>query len=104
MADKLRIRLTIAELSREFRDAIVAGDHTRAQRVFHDYVAVVHDSLQSWPNEYRAPALAEIRALLQWAREATLIQRSLHAHQLANLQRGNSYRRHAASHRVQVNA
>ena len=84
---------SVADLSREFRAALIAGDHARAQHLFSGYVEALRALRGSLPDEEFAASgePARARELLRWARQAALIQRALAADQLAFLQKASKY-------------
>jgi hypothetical protein len=83
----------LAERSRELKAAVIAGDHARAERATAAYVEALRQHWESLPKKERgnSPVPARARELLAWAREMTIIQRTLTCDQLAILQKASRY-------------
>jgi hypothetical protein len=79
--------------SRELRAAVIAADHPRAENAVHRYVEAVRHAWTALPDEERSGSAIPARAceLLAWARQMTLIQRSLTADQHDVLQKASRY-------------
>ena len=95
-----------AGLSREFRAAVIAGDHARAQHLFSGYVEALRVLRGSLPDEEFAASgePARARELLRWARQAALIQRALAADQLAFVQKARRYQSRSIAPALEVKA
>ena len=83
----------LAERSRELKAAIIGGDHAQAEQAVTGYVEALQHYWESLAGTERdsSPVPARARELLTWAREMTLIQRSLTADQLTVLQKASRY-------------
>lgn len=104
--DKTAGRSSVAEISADFRAAIIAGDHSRAQEIASFYVSALGTLWESLPVEQRISSDLPEQAgkLMRWGQQATMIQRNLASDQLASLQRAIRYRHSAASPSLQVKA
>ena len=83
----------MAERSRELKAAVIAADHAGAARAMESYVEAVRNYWESLSEQERtdSPAPARAAELLGWAREMTIIQRSLAADQLSILHKASRY-------------
>ncbi|HYL76450.1 MAG TPA: hypothetical protein VEU96_19715 [Bryobacteraceae bacterium] len=104
--DKTAGRPSVAEISADFRAAIIAGDHSRAQEIASFYVSALGTLWESLPAEQRISSDLPEQAgkLMRWGQQATMIQRNLASDQLASLHRAIRYRQSAASPSLQVKA
>lgn len=89
--DDLSDRLERA--SRELREAVIAVDHSAAERAASRYVEALQKFWESLKESERAvsPVPTTARELLGWAREMTLIQRNMAADQLTVLRKASRY-------------
>jgi hypothetical protein len=78
---------SLDELARRFRSAIVAGDHESALRWSTGYVAALQSVWENLPADKRQQA----RDLMEWARQATMIHRTMAAEQLAVIRNASRY-------------
>lgn len=78
---------------RELRAAVLAVDHARAEGAVHRYVEAVRESWEALPEQERGGSSIPSNAceLLAWARQMTLIQRSLAADQCSVVQKASRY-------------
>ncbi len=83
----------LAERSKQLKAAVIAGDHAGAERATASYVEALRAHWDSLSERERAdsPVPARARELLAWAREMTIIQRTLTRDQLAVLQKASRY-------------
>jgi hypothetical protein len=83
----------LAERSRQLRAAVIAGDHSGAERAAASYVEALRKHWESLSEQERAKSTVPARAreLLAWAREMTIIQRTLTRDQLTVLQKASRY-------------
>ena len=84
---------SLERASRELRAAVIAADHSAAERAASRYVEALQRFWESLPEQERAvsPVPATARELLGWAREMTLIQRNMAADQFTVLQKASRY-------------
>ena len=96
--------MNLTELARQFRAAILAGDHISAMTLAEAYGNALEPYWTNLNDADRAnsqvPSTA--RELLTWAREATLIQRSMVGNQLTVLDKAIRYQDQTGSHAVQL--
>jgi len=104
--DKTAGRTSVAEISANFRAAIIAGDHSRAQEIASFYVSALGSLWESLPAAQRSSSGLPEQAskLLHWGQQATMIQRNLASDQLSSLQRAGRYRPSNSSPSLQVKA
>jgi len=96
----------VDQASRELRAAIIAVDHSGAERASSRYVEALQKLWESLPEPERAvsPVPATARELLAWAREMTIFNRTLTADELRVLQKASRYQDAASRHTgLQVN-
>ncbi len=79
---------------------MIAGDHAGAELATERYVEAVRQHWESLTEQERAGSQVPARAaeLLGWAREMTIIQRSLTADQLSILQKASRYETSGGPH------
>lgn len=80
-------------LARELRAAVLAGDHVRAERLVLDYGEALRAFWGSLAEEERAASNlpGQVRELLEWTREMTLVQRALTAQHLEIVETASRY-------------
>jgi hypothetical protein len=87
------------KIAREFRAAVLAGDHVLAERLAVEYRTALAEAWRDLPESVRAasplPALAH--EMLTWARGMTIVQRAVLAEQLAVLDKSIRYASDRAS-------
>jgi hypothetical protein len=96
----------VDQASRELRAAVIAVDHAGAERAAAHYVEALQKLWESLPEQERAvsPVPSTAREILAWAREMTILQRTLTADQLRILQKASRYQDAASRHcGLQVN-
>lgn len=83
------------EIAREFRAAILAADHARAERLASEYSQVVSQVWESLPEAARADSAlpGQVRELFTWARGMTIVQRAMLGEHLAVLEKAMRYGR-----------
>ena len=83
----------MAERSRELKATVISGNHAGAERAMESYVEAVRNYWEALSEQERAgsPVPARASELLGWAREMTIIQRSLAADQLSILHKASRY-------------
>ena len=96
-------------IAQQFRSAVLASDHTLADRLASEYAQAASELWQSLSDSEReSSALPEqTRELLTWARGMTIVQRAMLAEQLAILEKASRYRQALAANRnstMQVSA
>ena len=79
--------------SRDLRAAVIAADHAGAKVAVSNYVEALRQVWEALPEQDRAVSAlpGRVRELLCWAREMTIIQRSLTADQLRILEKASRY-------------
>jgi hypothetical protein len=84
---------TLDKIAREFRSAILAGEHELAGRLVSAYADAARNVWESLPEAERQTSQIPSVAgeLLTWARGMTVVQRSIAAEQLAVLQKTSGY-------------
>jgi hypothetical protein len=96
---------TLALLARDFRSAVLAADHATADLLLKKYAQTLSALWESMPTgERETSQLANVSLeLLEWARQATLIHRSLTTEQLDILQKASRYQTAAFASVIQIN-
>jgi hypothetical protein len=86
-------------LARQLRSAVLAGDHTGAERVVSEYTQALRQAWDAMPEPQRAasPLPNQVVELWAWAREMTLVQRALAAEHLAIVRTASHYEPSQAS-------
>ena len=81
------------ELAREFRAAVLAGDHTLAGRLASEYAQALSHVWEALgePERAASPLPAQANELLTWAREMTVVQRAMTAEHVAILDKAIRY-------------
>ncbi len=82
------------KLSREFRSAVLGGDHDRAARLVSEYTSALRLFWESLPESERAGSLIPLQAqeLLTWASGMAGVHRAMAAEQLAIIQKAGRYK------------
>ena len=90
---KVRSVQTIDKISRELRSAVLAGDQVRTGELAAEYVTAFERVWLSLTQSERAVSSLpqQVRELMAWIREVTIIQRSLNAQQLAIVENAIRY-------------
>lgn len=90
----------VDQASRDLREAVIAADHSRAERASSRYVGALQKLWEALPDQERAASVIPARAseLLAWAREMAIIQRALTADQLSVLQKASRYQNATGSY------
>ena len=81
-------------LSREFRSAMLGGDHVLAEGLVSEYTDALRELWESLPESERAASLVPQQAqeLLTWAQGMVVAQRAIAADQLAIIQKAGRYK------------
>jgi hypothetical protein len=81
------------KVARDLREAILAADHSSAERLVTEYRAALMEAWQDLSISARADSQLPQKAneLLTWARGMTIVQRALLAEQLAALDKAIRY-------------
>ena len=81
-------------LSREFRSAILGGDHDLAGKLVSEYAGALGEFWEALPESTRAASLIpqQARELLTWAHGMTQVQRAIAAAQLAVIEKASRYK------------
>src|SRR5579862_9557766 len=84
---------SLERASRGLRAAVIAADHAGAKVAVSNYVEALWQVWAALPEQERAVSAlpGSVRELLSWAREMTIIQRSLMADQLRILEKASRY-------------
>lgn len=84
---------SVDELSRQFRSAVISGDHEFASRLSRAYIDALQRAWQALPAGERATSTlpSQARELLDWARGATMIQRTIASDQLSVIRKVGGY-------------
>jgi len=80
-------------IARDFRAAILAGDHALAKSLVSEYAAAIEQTWSSMSEAERVTSGIPVLSaeLLDWARRMTVVQRALAADQLAVIQKACRY-------------
>ena len=78
---------SLDKLSRDFRTAVLGGDHALARQLASEYAGVLGQRWESLPETERVAA----RDLLVWADQMTVVQRGIAAAQLAVIEKASQY-------------
>ena len=80
-------------IAQEFRSAVLASDHTLAERLASEYARSASQAWESLSESERDTSAlpAQARELLTWARGMTIVQRALLAEQIAILEKASHY-------------
>jgi len=80
-------------LARDFRSAVLAGDHPAAERSVVRYAEALQEIWVSMSESERAASSIAKQAeeLLVWARNVTIMQRALTSEQLTVLEKASRY-------------
>ena len=81
------------KIALEFRSAVLAGDHVRAERLVSEYRDAVTRIWRALPEESRGTSVLPKQAneLLTWARGMTIVQRAILGEQLSVLEKSKHY-------------
>ncbi len=84
---------TIHKISRELRSAVLAADQVRIGQLAAQYISAFEHVWLSLPQSEREVSQLpqQVRELMAWAREMTIIQRSLNALQLTIVEKAIRY-------------
>jgi hypothetical protein len=83
---------SLDKVSREFRTAVLGGDHVLARQLAPEYTGALGQLWESLPESERVAA----RELLVWAQQMTVVQRAVAAAQLAVIEKASQYNVHRA--------
>jgi hypothetical protein len=81
------------KIASQLRAAVLAGDHGQAERLVQEYSGALQVFWRALPEAERtaSPVPAQVRELLGWAREMTLVQRALTARHLEIVETASRY-------------
>ena len=81
------------KVSRQFRSAVLGGDHVLAGQLASEYAGALAEFWEALPESDRAasPIPQQARELLTWAHGMTQVQRAIAAAQLAVIEKASRY-------------
>jgi hypothetical protein len=89
-----------ADLARELRAAVLAGDHEKATRLTVEYAAALREHWMTLSAAQRAASALPKQSLelLGWVRDMTLMQQAMAAQHLAMVEKAGRYQTARASY------